>query len=274
MVCVLQAISRRAARLLAAALLITATPSWPLALSAAHHRPGGAAVEPTLGPLFLAGIGQPHSCSASVVASASRDLVITAAHCLAGSGAGVEFVPGYRDGSTPYGVWTAAQAYVDRSWTADQDPRNDVAILKMRRQQRDGRWMGVQDVVGANQLGLPPSDGATLRVPAYPSGLDDEPMSCQSSLYRTEGYPSFDCPGYVNGTSGAPFLLPPTPTTPAEADGRSDVIVGVIGGLHQGGCSDATSYSAVFGPAIYQLRQRATAGGTPDVLPLRRSAGC
>lgn len=274
MVCVLQVISRRTAGLISAALLVTATFGWPPAMSVAQPPPGEATVEPTVGPLFLAGIGQPHNCSASVVDSTSRDLVITAAHCLAGTGAGVQFVPGYRDGSTPYGVWTAAQAYVDPSWTADQDPQHDVAILKMRRQQLNGRWVGVQDVVGANLLGLAPSDGASTRVPAYPMGLDDEPMSCQSSLYRTEGYPSFDCPGYVGGTSGAPFLLPSAPTAQAEAADPSDVIVGVIGGLHQGGCSDDTSYSAAFGPAVYLLRQRATAGLTPDVLPHAGTAGC
>lgn len=229
-------------------------------------------MEPTLGPLFLAGIGQPHSCSASVVASASRDLIITAAHCLAGNGAGVEFVPGYRDGNMPYGVWTATQAYVDPAWTADQDPQHDVAILKLQRQRLDERWVGVQDVVGANLLGLPPSDGASVRIPAYSTGLDDEPMSCQSSLYRTEGYPGFDCPGYVGGTSGAPFLVP---STELAGEGEAgDVIVGVIGGLHQGGCSDDTSYSAAFGPAIYLLRQRATAGVTPDVLPHPPPSGC
>jgi hypothetical protein len=274
MVRVLQAISRRAAGLIAAALLITATLNWPPAMSAAQPPPGEATVEPTLGPLFLAGLGQPHNCSASVVASASQDLVITAAHCLAGSGAGVQFVPGYRDGSTPYGVWTAAQAYVDPSWTAAQDPRHDVAILKMRRQQRDGRWVGVQEVVGAHLLGLAPSDGVSVRVPAYPMGLDDEPISCQNPLFLIEGYSGFDCPGYVGGTSGAPFLQPSAPTASSAAGSRGEVIVGVIGGLHQGGCSDDTSYSSAFGPAVYQLWLRATAGLSPDVLPPSGGAGC
>lgn len=300
---------RRVTGLVAAALLITATLGWPAGSSAAQPPSGEAtALEPTLGPLFLAGLGRAHHCSASVLASASRDLVITAAHCLTGSGAGVQFAPGYRDGNTPYGVWTAVQAYVDPSWTANQDPRHDVAILKIARQQRAGRWLGVQDVVGANQLGVAPSDGAWLRVPAYPAGLDDEPISCQSPLYRTEGYSSFDCPGYVGGTSGAPFLLPAAPAAPAAPSqaasdgggGRADegrvdassadassavdggavygdggeVIVGVIGGLHQGGCSADTSYASAFGPAIYLLRQRATAGLSPDVLPRAGSANC
>jgi hypothetical protein len=271
--CVLHAISRRAAGLISAVLLVTAMLGWPPAMSAAQPPPDEATVEPTVGPVFLAGLDRPHTCSASVLASAGHDLVITAAHCLVGSGAGVQFVPGYRDGNTPYGVWTASQAYVDPSWTANQDPRYDVAILKMQRQHRNGRWVGVQDVVGANRLGPAPADGATVEVPAYPMGLDDEPMSCENTLYRTEGYPGFDCAGYVGGTSGAPFLLSSGSTAPAGS-GEGAVIVGVIGGLHQGGCSDDTSYSAPFGPAVYLLRQRATAGLSPDVLPAAGSAGC
>ncbi len=268
---VLHALRRRGTGLVATALLITATLGWTPSPSAAQPPPGETSVEPTLGPLFLNGIGRAHNCSASVLASASRDLVVTAAHCLSGTGAGVEFVPGYRDGSVPYGVWTATQAYVDPAWIASQDPRHDVAILKLRRQQRDGHWVGVQDVVGANLLGPAPSDGASVQVPAYPMGLHDEPISCQSSLYRTEGYPGFDCPGYVGGTSGAPFLLP---SALPGAAGSGKVVVGVIGGLHQGGCSDETSYSAPFGPAVYLLRQRATAGLSPDVLPRPRASGC
>jgi len=286
MVCVSQAIPRRAAGLIAVALLIIATLGWPAAESAA---------QPPLGPLFLAGLGRAHNCSASVLASASRDLVITAAHCLSGSGAGVRFVPGYRDGRAPYGVWTATQAYVDPAWTADQDPRHDVAILKLLRQQRGGRWVGVQDVVGANQLGTAPADGSRVRVPAYPMGLDDAPISCETSLYWTGGYASFDCAGYVGGTSGAPFLLPSSPasqtgptsqtgpasrteptsqTGAAVAGSGGEVVVGVIGGLRQGGCSDDTSYSSAFGPEVYQLRQRATAGLAPDVLPRPDGSGC
>jgi Trypsin len=270
--CVLKAISRRTTGLISAALLVTALLGWPSAMSVAQPPPGEATVEPTLGPLFRAGLDHPHNCSASVLASASHDLVITAAHCLVGSGAGVEFVPGYRDGNAPYGVWTASQAYVDPSWTASQDPRHDVAILKVQRQQRGGRWVGVQDVVGANRLGPAPADGASVRVPAYAMGLGDEPIGCQSSLYRTGGYPGFDCPGYVGGTSGAPFLLSAAPATSTATDGG--VVVGVIGGLHQGGCSDDTSYSAPFGPAVNSLLQRATAGLTPDVLPPAGSSGC
>jgi hypothetical protein len=221
----------------------------------------------SLGPLFLAGLQQPHTCSASVVLSPSRDLVLTAAHCITGTGAGIQFVPGYHDGETPYGVWTAAQVYVDPSWTSRQDAQHDVAILKMQRQQRDGRSVGVEDVVGGNVLGFAPPNGTRVSVPAYPVGIDDNPINCRNTIYRTDGYPSFDCHYYFDGTSGAPFLQ--------SIGGRhGQVVVGVIGGLHQGGCVDYTSYSSPFGPDTYRLWIRATLGLGPDVLPPPGSPGC
>jgi Trypsin-like peptidase domain len=269
--CVLEPKARRISALFGAVLVFIAILAGPPAPSRAQPR---GVAEPTVGPLFLAGLGQPHNCSASVVSSASRDLVLTAAHCITGSGAGVQFVPGYRGGSTPYGVWTAAQVYVDPSWLARQDEQHDVAILKMRRQQRNGHWVGVQDVVGAgNLLGVQALPGTRVRVPAYPTGLNDQPISCRSPVYQSQGYSGFDCPGYLGGTSGAPFLLP-LRWKWLPGGHRSDIVVGVIGGLHQGGCVPETSYSSAFGPAVYQLWLRATAGLTPDILPSPGGSGC
>jgi V8-like Glu-specific endopeptidase len=197
--------------------------------------------------------------------------VLTAAHCVTGSGSGIQFVPGYSGGSMPFGVWTSARVYADPSWIAHQDPAHDMAILKMQPQERNGRRVGVEDVVGANLLGLAPPAGTQVGVPAYPTGIDDEPVSCLSAVYRTGGYPAFDCPGYPGGTSGAPFLQSLEPSDGRQYDHR---VVGVIGGLYQGGCSADTSYSAPFLPDVYQVWLRATWGSTPDVLPPPHSSGC
>src|SRR3954466_8628600 len=79
---------------------------------------------PTVGPLFRDGLTQHHECTASVIASPSRNLLLTAAHCITGTAAGYQFVPGYDGGSTPYGVWTVTHAYVDPSWATRQDPQH------------------------------------------------------------------------------------------------------------------------------------------------------
>jgi len=81
---------------------------------------------PRVGALFLrAGHGN-HYCTASVVSSPGRDLLVTAAHCINGGDGGgyrsdVVFIPGYRDGRAPHGIWTPArQPITCKNWTIRQ----------------------------------------------------------------------------------------------------------------------------------------------------------
>jgi hypothetical protein len=220
---------------------------------------------PTVGPLFLPsvlGLGPalqlPHYCSAGVVHSPGHDLVLTAAHCVYGSGLGIEFAPGYHDGVSPYGVWTVRRAYLDPAWLSGQDPQHDVAVLEMYR--HGGR--GVEDATGpAAPLGSAPAPGTTVTVDGYVAGSGGEPITCSAPVYYTDGFPSFDCDGYADGVSGGPWFA-------------AGSLVGVIGGLHQGGCSPATSYTAAFDPDVAALLTRAEAGGAADLAPIPGGDGC
>lgn len=222
---------------------------------------------PTVGPVFRHGLGQNHGCTASVVAAPRHDLVLAAAHCVSGTAAGWQFAPGYRNGLTPYGVWTVTRAYVDPRWISDQDPQYDYAILQLARRRIGGRELGVQDVTGADILGGAPRPGQTITDVAYNSGIDDRPVHCTTTVYYTAGFPSFNCHGYVGGSSGSPWLSTVPGTGLTEVDG-------VIGGLHQGGCYEYTSYSSAFTLRVYALIIRATLGLHPDVVPPAGSDGC
>lgn len=220
---------------------------------AARERPA----VPSVGPLFfpsLGGLGPalrlPHLCSASVVDSRSRDLVITAAHCVYGTGATIDFAPGFHDGKTPYGVWSARRVYVDPRWRAHDDPGHDVAILEMA--PRHGRR--IQDVVGGHQLARP-TIGARATVLGYRAGSGGRPITCTNGIGLTRGYPTFRCAGYTDGVSGGPWLQ----------HGR---VVGVTGGLDQGGCTPTTSYTSRFGAWTTMLMRRAAAGGSGDLAPI------
>ncbi|WP_225849153.1 serine protease [Streptomyces sp. HPF1205] len=221
----------------------------------------------TVGPLFRGGLDHDHSCTASVVAAPGHDLILAAAHCVRGTAAGWLFAPGYDAGRTPYGVWTVTGAYVDPKWSRDQDPRYDYAILRVADQERDGREVGVQDVTGANVLGLAPPAGQEVTDVAYNSGIGDQPVRCTVPVYYTGGFPSFDCHGYVGGSSGSPWLA----TVPGT---RRTAVVGLIGGLHQGGCYEYTSYSPAFRLQVYALVLRATLGVPPDTVPAAGGDGC
>jgi hypothetical protein len=219
---------------------------------------------PTVGPLFFSVLGLgpllglPHFCSAAVVHSAGHDLAVTAAHCVFGSGIGIEFAPGFSGHETPYGVWAIRRVYLDPRWVQDQDPRHDVAVLLLG--SRHGQ--DVEDVTGrAPRLGQAPAPGRIVTVDGYLAGSGGTPITCTNAAYLTRGYPSFDCGGFADGVSGGPWL----------AGGR---LVGVTGGLHQGGCTPDTSYSSPFGADVAALVARARAGGAGDRAPVAGGDGC
>ncbi len=221
----------------------------------------------TVGALFDGRISAGHGCTASVVNSPGQDLILTAAHCITGTGAGMSFVPDYHDGVAPDGVWTVQDSFADPAWINGQSATSDYAILRMTDQSRAGEVVGVQAVTGANQLTLMPAAGQAITVIAYNAGVNDEPLRCATTVRYESGYPTFDCAGFSSGTSGGAWLT--------RVSGHNGYVVGgVIGGLHQGGCIDSTSYSPPFGPAILQLLARAAANQAPDTFPSPGGSGC
>lgn len=202
--------------------------------------------DPRIGALFTDG-GQVHSCTASVLHSRTGDLVLTAAHCLSGA-QGATFVPDFAGSATPAQVWPVTAAYVDPRWTATRDPHADYAILRVAR--TDGA--GVEERAGgAFSLEAEAAPGSTVTVIGYPFGVGGAPVGCRGITARQDEYPSLDCLGMVDGTSGAPWFTGST-------------VTGVTGGLQGGGCGADVSYSAPFDTATEQLLARAEAAGSDD----------
>lgn len=205
-----------------------------------------------VGALFLRQGNADHFCTASVVDSPGSDLLITAAHCI-NSGKGgsyrqdIVFVPGYRDGLAPFGIWTVRRLLVAPQWAGASDPDFDVGFVVLN--SLDGK--NIEDILGANRLGLDASYQYLVRVTGYPKS-DASPITCLN--YTSEQSVSqlrFECGGYTGGTSGSPWMTNFDPRT------RTGTIVGVLGGYQQGGDTQAISYSAVLGPAIQHLYQQA-----------------
>ncbi len=247
-----QGAARLAARLAAAASTLTRqAPDAPPSLRDGRFFIG----VPAVGALFFLSNGKPasHFCTGSVVDSPARDVVITAAHCLSGVQPGqIAFVPGYHDGLQPYGIWQVTRIFVDQAWTATQSPDDDVAFLVVH---RSGSPTPIQDVTGGERLGVSWGASHQVRVIGYP-GDQQRPVTCQAETrpFGT-GQMEFDCSGYSDGTSGAPFLADFSP------DSGEGTIIGVIGGFQQGGDTAAVSYAARFGPSMRALYQQAIAQG-------------
>jgi V8-like Glu-specific endopeptidase len=213
---------------------------------------------PAVGALFTISNGRlgTHFCTASVVHSPAGNLILTAAHCLAGysdtSPASIAFVPGYVDGATPEGIWPVTRIFVDQSWAASADPDDDFAFLTVA---QPGSSTPIEYVTGAERLGIGDPAAALTRVVGYPDSRA-QPIVCQN---RTSMFSAtqmqFNCDGFTVGTSGSPFLIDP------GGPGGSVTVVGVIGGYQQGGDSPNISYSAAFGANMQALYNVAVAAG-------------
>ena len=181
--------------------------------------------------------GRQHVCTASVVRSPHKDLVVTAAHCLDDSD-DLVFEPGYRDGRAPYGKWKVEKRYLPEGWSKGQDEDSDVAFATV-----DGQ---VQDRVGANRFTTGTATGATaVTVTGYPSSRD-VPISCTNKpTAHSRTQQRIDCPEFTGGTSGSPWV---------NGDRQ---VVGVLGGHEEGGLTPDVSYSVVLGAEAAELYREA-----------------
>lgn len=174
------------------------------------------------------------------------------------------FAPGYHDGVAPFGTWVVQRAYVDPAWISDQDINSDVAMLIVVASSINPNAASVESVVGANVLGNSPVAGQTVTVTGYPAGSGGSALVCTARVEDMDGALAFTCPGYVAGTSGGPWVS-------STGGGQ---LVGVIGGLHQGGCSPDVSYTPTFSTSTASLLARAENASQGDVLPAPDSDGC
>ena len=210
---------------------------------------------PAVGALFTASGGKlgQHFCTASVINSPDGDLAITAAHCVTSTSGTVDFVPGYDNGHTPYGVWTVTKVYVDQAWSSSSNPDDDFAFLRIS---KPGSSVPVEDETGAEGLATGTLASRHLvQVIGYPNS-SDQPITCQNRLTEPMADQlEFDCAGYTDGTSGGPFLSKVNQST------GQGMVIGVIGGYEQGGYTPQISYSSVLGANAVALYKTAVAGG-------------
>ncbi|MGW4561482.1 trypsin-like serine peptidase [Streptomyces sp. NPDC004561] len=184
-----------------------------------------------------------HFCTASVVHSPHGNLIVTAAHCVNGGDSNLVFVPGYRDGRAPYGVWKVTRRFLPDGWARDQDEDSDIALAVVA----DQHGRSIEDVVGANQFVPGTATGATaVTVTGYPDGRE-VPIRCTNKpRLHSRTQQRIDCPAFAAGTSGSPWI---------NGDGQ---VVGVLGGHEEGGLTDDISYSVVLGPQAAELYRDAT----------------
>ncbi|CAL9481264.1 hypothetical protein SUDANB120_03058 [Streptomyces sp. enrichment culture] len=148
---------------------------------------GGGAVVKTSGRVFFTFGDRTASCSGDSVTSANGSTVMTAGHCVKYQGSWHTnwiFVPGYDNGSAPYGQWTATQTFATDKWAASEDMNMDVglAVVAPLNGQKLSQVVGAQGLLfnGAYNkrmyaFGFPaasPYDGSKLVYCSGNSGKD------------------------------------------------------------------------------------------------------
>ncbi|MUL42140.1 trypsin-like serine protease [Streptomonospora sp. PA3] len=215
---------------------------------------GGGRVARTTGKVFLTLDGRDFTCSAAVVSADNRDTVITAGHCLKdGSGPWAGkwvFVPGYADGQSPHGRYTARQMFVAPQWADGADDSYDFGMAVLNRS--GGKH--VQDRVGAQTIAF----GAEPEDPTYAFGYPATGRFEGRRLHYCSGATTDDSGGttangmacaMTEGSSGGPWL-----NDFDEKSGKGTV-VSVISFKYAD--DTRTQYGPHLGPAARRIYERA-----------------
>ncbi|MFD7837185.1 trypsin-like serine peptidase [Streptomyces sp. NPDC059761] len=203
-------------------------------------RPGSPAA--FTGALFEGGVQGDHFCTATVVHSPGKNMIVTAGHCLlAGKpdGGGAVFAPAYANGGAPYGAWTIEEVFEDPRWSEDSDDDYDLAFARLA---PDASGRNIEDVTGAATLDTTGRSGEEITVTGYPADRK-VPRTCTASAIReTPAEQRFDCADFPGGTSGSAWLA---------KDGK---IIGIL----TGGDTDDVSTSTILGEYAATLYAKAT----------------
>lgn len=175
------------------------------------------AEQPQLGRLFFSFDGHDYTCSGTATQSANHDVVTTAAHCLSMSKGtwvtNVSFSPGYEDGISPYGSWTAETLVIATGWFTDQTSDLDAGFVVLDESATTGT--SLTDAVGDYPITFSAerqrSWGLEYRMYGYPTvaPYDGRSLwSCHSKITNIIVVPDLqglDC-DLGPGSSGGPWI--------------------------------------------------------------------
>lgn len=221
--------------------------------------------------------GGEHQCSAAVVASDSRRLISTAAHCVWIEGQwtldGAYFVPRFTTGREPWGRWAVEGAWVPRTWQEANSPIEDVAsahdVAFVRLAESPSGELA-EDVLGSQGIWFGAPATSTVTAVGYPAagafdgqrleactGAAHVEQSAEQTSGKRDGSAGARAGGEVlvidcdmtEGASGGPWLVGP----------RAQTGWGQVVGVISGG-SGPELVSARFGPEAEEVYHAADTG--------------
>lgn len=168
-----------------------------------------------IGKVFFTLGGTNYVCSGNAVNSANKSTVATAGHCMnEGPGAyatNFVFVPGYENGSRPYGSWTGKTYYAPSQWVTNGDMQYDTGFVEMNPSPA-GELL--TDVVGGSGVEFNAARGLTYKSFGYPAAppFNGETLkSCTGTATNDPHNPQFMTQGIpcdmTGGSSGGPWFI-------------------------------------------------------------------
>ena len=165
-------------------------------------------------------------CSASVINSESKSLIVTAAHCVMGTDNKwkelMMFVPAYNGAAKegeriPLGKWAVKQAFVPSSVPSGQSIDNDIAVARLHLLPPTLPIGPEESVEQKVRGGLKPRVNESelfniIKIAGYPgaerySGMQQQCDSYTAVVEGTTGLFATNC-GTMSGNSGGPLVLP------------------------------------------------------------------
>jgi V8-like Glu-specific endopeptidase len=231
------------------------------------------------GRLFFKIGSDTYVCSASLI---KRGVIVTAAHCVVAFGqnqfySNWHFVPGYRNGHAPYGVWAGSSAFILSSYLTGASGeclgaicQDDIGVITLAPHTTgypgtSTGWYGY----GWNGWGFTANALTQITQIGYPVGLDNGMLMERNDSY---GYTS---PSNLNntiigsnmngGSSGGPWInnFGLMPTLTGETSGpypTSNMVVGVTSWGYSGSLQKEMGASPFLSTNIVSLINAACAG--------------
>jgi V8-like Glu-specific endopeptidase len=178
------------------------------------------------GEYLIEGKAEDYQCSGSVIHSPQGDIVLTAGHCVIDPETGavarrIVFLPGYREGEMPFGVFAASSFVTTPEWsstagTSDPDEAGDLALLVLAASTETGQT--VEATVGALSIAFEQAREETYTQWGYPgeSPYNGEILYSHTTPYAGGDpfYPAAERPikiasDFTAGASGGPWTIGP-----------------------------------------------------------------
>jgi hypothetical protein len=166
-----------------------------------------------------------YSCSAGVIKSPKGNVVLTAGHCLIDPASGVRtnsemiFIPGYRNGTAPYGTWGVSFFTTTEAWSKTALPGSrpneggDVAFVGLA---ENAEHKSVEKVVGSLEIAFDQACDQIYTQFGYPA---EAPYGGELLYSHTTPYAGADTAGgfrpvpmkiasdFTRGASGGPWAV-------------------------------------------------------------------